>query len=152
MEGHCSCGAVRYRLLDRPLFTHACHCTWCHRESGSAFAIHAVIETELIELTAGPGQETRLPTPSGLGQVVIRCPGCNVALWCHYDGTRDLAYLKTGTLSRPQDCPPEAHIYVASKPDWLVLGGSIPALPGYYDWRVQWPAASVARRQAMLAR
>ncbi|WP_413877270.1 hypothetical protein [Albidovulum sp.] len=34
MQGHCTCGRVRYRLIDRPLFVHACHCTWCQRETG----------------------------------------------------------------------------------------------------------------------
>jgi hypothetical protein len=151
MEGRCTCGAVRYRMTERPLFVHACHCTWCQREQGSGFAIHAVIERRFIDVPAGEPDEVELLTPSGLGQVVVSCPVCQVALWCHYDGRRDLAYVKVGTLERPADVPPQVHIHTTTKQEWLVLDPRSPALPGYYDWRVQWPAESVARRVAMLA-
>ena len=43
MEGGCTCGAVRYRLNARPMFVHCCHCTWCQRETGSAFALNALM-------------------------------------------------------------------------------------------------------------
>ncbi|MFY9687786.1 MAG: GFA family protein, partial [Pseudolabrys sp.] len=50
MAGGCTCGAVRYRLKAQPLFVHCCHCTWCQRESGSAFAVNAFIEASQVEL------------------------------------------------------------------------------------------------------
>ena len=31
-------------LLSAPLFVHGCHCRWCQRETGSAFALNAMIE------------------------------------------------------------------------------------------------------------
>jgi hypothetical protein len=39
LEGGCDCGEVRYRLTTRPLIVHCCHCRWCQRESGTAFAL-----------------------------------------------------------------------------------------------------------------
>ena len=48
IEGGCTCRAVRYRLLSRPLFVHCCHCTWCQRETGSAFALNAMIEADRV--------------------------------------------------------------------------------------------------------
>jgi hypothetical protein len=38
LDGGCTCRAIRYRLQGRPLFVNCCHCTWCQRETGSAFA------------------------------------------------------------------------------------------------------------------
>ena len=52
-EGRCACGDVRYRLLDAPIVTHCCHCRWCQRESGSAFALNTVIETDRVEVAQG---------------------------------------------------------------------------------------------------
>ena len=49
-EGACTCGAVRYRLASGPLFVHACHCRWCQRETGSAFALNALIESGALSL------------------------------------------------------------------------------------------------------
>ncbi|MBC7141041.1 MAG: aldehyde-activating protein, partial [Rhodobacteraceae bacterium] len=43
MTGRCGCGKIRYRMTDRPLFVHACHCTWCQRESGGPHALNAMI-------------------------------------------------------------------------------------------------------------
>ena len=51
-EGRCTCGAVRYRLTSRPLFVHCCHCRWCQRETGTAFALNAMIEADRVELLA----------------------------------------------------------------------------------------------------
>ncbi|NNL18586.1 MAG: aldehyde-activating protein, partial [Boseongicola sp.] len=40
-EGGCTCGHVRYRVSSEPMIVHCCHCTWCQRQSGSAFAVNA---------------------------------------------------------------------------------------------------------------
>lgn len=47
LEGGCDCKAVRYRMATAPLFVHCCHCRWCQRESGSAFALNAMIESSI---------------------------------------------------------------------------------------------------------
>ena len=54
-EGGCTCRHVRYRMTGKPLFVHACHCSWCQRETGTVFALNAMIEADRVELT-GDGQ------------------------------------------------------------------------------------------------
>lgn len=58
MEGGCSCGQTRYRLLRAPLVVHCCHCTACQRETGSAFAVNMMTEARHVVLlgpaAAGP--------------------------------------------------------------------------------------------------
>jgi hypothetical protein len=49
-RGGCTCGKVRYVLKRAPIFVHCCHCTWCQRETGSAFALNAMIETDQLVL------------------------------------------------------------------------------------------------------
>ena len=46
IEGGCDCRRVRYRMMTAPLFVHCCHCRWCQRESGAAFALNAMIEAD----------------------------------------------------------------------------------------------------------
>ena len=41
-EGGCVCGAVRFRVKAQPQAGLVCHCTWCQRRSGSAFAFVGV--------------------------------------------------------------------------------------------------------------
>jgi hypothetical protein len=80
MEGGCTCAAVRYRLKARPLFVHCCHCTWCQRETGSAFAVNAMIEASQVELLKGKPTRTTLPSASGKGQVFWRCADCGAII------------------------------------------------------------------------
>ena len=49
-EGGCDCGQIRYRVTSRPMFVHCCHCRWCQRETGSAFALNALIESDRVEI------------------------------------------------------------------------------------------------------
>jgi hypothetical protein len=151
MEGHCTCGAVRYRLTDRPLFVHACHCTWCQRETGGPHALNAMIETACLEVE-GEVAMVLTPSNSGKGQEVARCPECHVALWSHYAGAgRALAFVRVGTLDDPAACPPDIHIFTETKLPWYVLPEGVPAVPGFYDRRALWPDWALARREAALA-
>ena len=52
-EGGCTCGAVRYRMNREPMFVHCCHCTSCQTETGSAFVINALIESDQVETLKG---------------------------------------------------------------------------------------------------
>ena len=116
MDGQCTCGEVRYRLEDHPLFVHCCHCTWCQRETGSAFAVNALIETANLTQLAGAPQMVMTPSLSGDGQLVARCPTCHVALWSHYPGAGPrFAFVRVGTLGDPAALPPDIHIFTASK-------------------------------------
>ncbi|EKR0637385.1 GFA family protein, partial [Salmonella enterica] len=68
MKGGCTCGAVRYAVTASPLIVHCCHCTWCQRETGSAFVINAVIENMHVHLTKGEVTVINTPSFSGKGQ------------------------------------------------------------------------------------
>jgi hypothetical protein len=153
LKGRCTCGEVRYALTDRPLFVHCCHCTWCQRETGSAFAVNAMIEADRVEVEAGRTEEVLTPSESGKGQRVHRCPTCRIALWSHYAGSGEaIRFVRVGTLEEPGRAPPDIHIFTSTKLPWVVLPEGVPAMPEYYRRSEHWPADSLARREALLAR
>ena len=130
LDGGCTCRRVRYRLLTPPLCVHCCHCRWCQRESGAAFALNAMIEADRVELLAGAPAMVHTPSESGMGQKIARCPHCQVAVWSHYAGAGPvMAFVRVGTLDAPDHLPPDIHIFTASKQPWVVLP------PGYPPWR-----------------
>ena len=152
MEGGCTCGGVRYRLTARPMFVHCCHCTWCQRETGSAFAVNALIEASKLALLNGEVRRTTLPSPSGNGQVVSRCRECGLALWSNYAGARDkVHFVRVGTLDDPSFAPPDIHIYTSTKQPWVVLPAGMPAVEAYYRRSEYWPAEAIARYEAARA-
>jgi len=153
IEGGCGCRRIRYRMASRPLFVHCCHCRWCQRESGASFALNAMIESDRLELLGEAPELVDTPSESGLGQQIARCPTCRVALWSHYAGAGPrVSFVRVGTLDQPDLLPPEVHIFTASKQAWVLLPPGIPAFPEYYERETLWPAESLARRQAILAR
>ncbi|RDS84598.1 aldehyde-activating protein [Dyella monticola] len=152
-EGGCDCRRVRYRMTDNPLFVHCCHCRWCQRETGSAFALNAMIEAERVELLCGEVDVVHTPSCSGRGQNISRCPECRLALWSTYAGAGELIrFVRVGTLDDPDRFPPDIHIYTQSKQPWVMIPAGVPVLDAYYDRETYWPQASLQRRRALLAK
>ena len=152
VDGACTCGSVHYRLTNKPLFVHCCHCHWCQRETGSAFVINAMIESTFVELVHGRVETIHTPSASGKGQDIVRCPECMVALWSHYSGLGDtIGFVRVGTLNDPDRMPPDIHIFTESKQAWVILPDDVPSVPVYYNRNDYWPPDSILRRKTLLS-
>lgn len=152
-DGGCACGAVRFRLNAKPLFVHCCHCRWCQRESGSAFALNALIESNSVTLLSGRPISHAIPSESGKGQKLRRCESCRVILWSHYAGMGEaISFIRVGALDAPDSLPPDIHIYTASKQPWFKLTDGKPIMSEYYSKKEYWPESSLARWGALYKR
>jgi hypothetical protein len=151
MDGRCTCGGVRFKLASGPLFVHCCHCRWCQRETGSAFALNALIEADRVMLLEGTPELVLTPSQSGKGQTIARCPSCRVALWSTYGGSELVRFVRVAALDEPQAFPPDIHIYTSSKLPWVALPAGTPAVAEYYRSSEVWPADALARRRALFA-
>jgi hypothetical protein len=152
MEGGCDCGGVRYRMTTAPMFVHCCHCTWCQRETGTAFALNALIEADRVVLLKGAVDVVDTPSNSGKGQKFSRCPRCRIALWSNYSGAGEaIRFVRVGTLDQAFRLRPDIHIFTSTKQPWVILPPDTLAVPEYYDSRQYWPPESIARRAAVLA-
>ncbi len=150
-EGGCGCRRVRYRLETRPLFVHCCQCTWCQRESGAAFALNAMIESNQVTNLADEPEVVNTPSDSGLGQKIARCPHCRIAVWSNYAGSGPITkFVRVGTLDNPNLLPPDVHIFTSSKQPWVVLPRDTPAFEEYYEREAIWSQESLKRREALL--
>jgi hypothetical protein len=152
-DGGCTCGSVRYRMSAAPLFVHCCHCRWCQRETGAAFAHNALIEADRVALLRGRVEVIDTPSASGRGQKISRCPQCHIAVWSNYSGAGNaMHFLRVGTLDEPDAWPPDIHIYTESKQPWVILPPGAPAAAAYYKASEHWPAASLQRREMLRAK
>lgn len=151
VDGGCTCGRVRYRMAGEPLIVHCCHCRWCQRETGSAFAINACIEAERVSVSSGEPEVVETPTLSGYGQRIVRCPQCRVALWSNYAGSGPaIRFVRVGTLDDPDRFPPQVHIFAASRQRWVTIPPDAMQFAEFYEPDEVWPAASLERRRAIL--
>ncbi|MEP3051798.1 MAG: GFA family protein [Erythrobacter sp.] len=146
LAGQCSCGAVQYELLDTPLFVHCCHCTWCQRETGSAFAINVLIETEQVRLVKGEVDWLKRPSNSGQGQDLAFCWQCGTILWSHYKTAKErIAFVRAGTLLDASKVAPDIHIYTATKLPWVEIPLKVQRVQEIYDLGDYWPENSIKR-------
>jgi len=149
-EGGCTCGAVRYRLASEPLFVHCCHCLNCQRQTGSAFVINVLIETDRLEVLEGEPHAVSVPRSGDKKQKIWRCPKCQTALFSQYT-TPHIRFVRAGTLDDPSSVAPDVHIFTRSKVPWVTLPDSVPAFNVYYDTQKLWPAESLERLEALKA-
>ena len=154
-EGGCACGHVRYRVESQPLIVHCCHCSWCQRQTGSAFAVNALVEADRVHLLEGGVTDIEVPSPSGANQRISRCPKCQVAVWSYYlvmsrGLGEQVRFIRVGTLDNPSAVPPDVHIYTSSKQPWVVLPPDDLAVEEYYVTKEVWPKESLERLAVLM--
>lgn len=149
IQGQCTCGDVQYTLSRKPMIVHCCHCSWCQRETGTAFALNALVESEHLIVEKGTVEKIKTPSNSGFGQVIVRCTKCEVALWSHYGAAKEkIAFVRVGTLDNPNVCPPDIHIFTSSKQSWVTLDDTATQVDEFYRRSELWPEDSVRRYRA----
>ena len=121
-EGGCACGAVRYRVRAQPVVGLVCHCRFCQRRLGSAFAVIAYFNEQDVEITQG--QLTRCEHRSDETGRWLRmefCPGCGTTI-CHAAEVRPgLRGVAGGTFDDPDWFRIERHIWVQSARPWVSI-------------------------------
>ena len=150
LDGGCVCGEVRYRMETPPLVVHACHCRWCQRETGSAFALNAMIEADRVALVNGAPDLVTTPSNSGKGQLIARCPTCRIAVWSNYAGSGpNTRFVRVGTLDTPEALPPDVHIFTSSMQPWVALPQGARVFPHTYRREAVWEDDSLERFAAL---
>jgi hypothetical protein len=140
-------------MRGRPIIIHGCHCRFCQRVSGSAFAVNVMIEADRLELLADGAPEP-VETPSALpeGQRVYRCPRCRLALWSNHARLGPaIALVNAGAFDDATLFAPEVHCHTASKHPWVALPDGVPAFAADYDHDRVWSDAVKARLSEALS-
>ena len=150
MEGGCTCGHVRYRLAGKPLIVHACHCSWCQRETGTAHALNALYEADHVEHLKAEPEFIQTPSASGRGQRIARCPNCKVAIWSNYPQSGPMVrFVRVGTMDNPGEYPPDIHIFTSSKLPWVTFPDGARVVAEFYNLDEVWSDEAKERRRIM---
>ena len=80
-SGGCACGAVRYRVLGKPVFATVCHCKFCQRRLASAFAVIATFDEQSVEIIQGELSECEHRSDKSGRWLRMRfCPNCGTTV------------------------------------------------------------------------
>lgn len=148
--GRCACSQLTYEVRGNPIITHACHCSYCQRETGGAFAVNLLYEADRVTMM-GEVEKTLTPSHSGRGQVIDRCPTCHVAVSSHYSAGEKTHFIRAGTLDNRNEVRPDVHIYISSDQPWLALADGAPQFEEFYNPREFWTDEQMARWKAAVA-
>lgn len=110
--GGCLCGQTRFEAQGAATEAGWCHCRMCQRSSGTAASAYVVF---------APGAVEWRGRPPG----VFRSSARGRRLFCTLCGSQ-LAYVEgnsvsvnSGCLDRPEDAPPDRHIWCESRLSWF---------------------------------
>lgn len=123
-QGGCLCGAVRYRIMGRPIALTRCHCRSCRLASGAPSLAWTVVAVEAlhhdgvapVEFESSPG--------------IYRgfCSRCGTSLtWRSVDKPATID-ITTASLDDPAAFPPSKEIWIEHKLPWETTD---PTLPHY---------------------
>jgi hypothetical protein len=150
LTGGCACGDLRYTLARAPMFVNCCHCTQCQKLTGSAFVVNAIIENDNIHIEHGETIITNGPSESGKPHEIYRCAKCMSAVWTDYGRRPNYRFVRVSTLDDPDRFRPDAHIFVRSKLDWILIPEDQKSFDVFYVTEQEWTQEALARREAAL--
>ena len=126
-EGGCFCAAIRYEVRGEigPLIN--CHCQFCRRYHGAAFATVAMVQGDAFRVTAG--QEALRERSNREGSRHY-CRECSSPLFNRPRSTDAFLMLVVASLDESPSDGPVMHINTESKAAWYDILDSAPQFPG----------------------
>ena len=121
-EGGCLCGDIRYTVKGDPDIVVVCHCEWCQRRTGSAFAMIPKWEQANFQLTSGNLTTYRTINDSGRWLDLGFCGKCGTNIGFTQERRPTAQAIDAGTLDNPSVVDRHKqdfrYIYVRSHRDW----------------------------------
>ncbi len=123
-DGGCLCGAVRYSFAVPTIGARVCHCRTCQRAMGAPFLAQASFPRISLTVT---GETLRFRSSARLWRHF--CGICGTPLFIEPVDAPDRIGIPIATLDNPEAIPPERHIWVSEKIDWVRIDDGLPQHP-----------------------
>src|SRR3954467_9267826 len=100
VHGSCLCGKVTYRSESDALFTAACHCRDCQKQTGTSFSVVVGVPADSLEIE-GDSLASVTTVGDDHGKDVDRryCRECGSPIVTFSPGAPGVAIIKGGTLA-----------------------------------------------------
>ena len=145
LKGECLCGAVKYKLSEKPLFTQACHCKDCKVLTGSSYVINSSVVENTLSIEGEISSTIKLQAGSGKYVQMFFCNKCGSYIYSDYESAIGRLNVRTKTLEKSEEFPPQAHIFTKDKDEWVNLSNFNNCFEKMYDPKETWPKESLSR-------
>jgi len=126
--GSCQCGKVNFEVEGEFESFFLCHCKYCQKDTGSAFAANLFSTKSTIKWLDGKELIKTFNIPN-TRHVKSFCCNCGSALPNVQDEGK-LLVVPAGSLEQPVDLRPNAHLFTDSKAVWEDNLDSLPEFTG----------------------
>jgi hypothetical protein len=135
-NGSCLCGDVAYEISGPFLEAHHCHCGYCRKAHGTAYASYGMAPAAGLRWLRGESGIARYESSPGFQRCF--CGRCGSVV--PGPGAAGLAFVPLGNLDGDPGVRPSMHIFTASKAPWWDILDGLPqhaAFPPGFDAPVQ---------------
>lgn len=125
LHGGCLCGQVRYEISGPVTSASHCHCTFCRKAHGAAFATYATVDAEQHRFLSGEALVRRFAS----SPTVVRCfcDRCGSPLtWQDADRFPGRISFPLAGLDVAPEPLEQHHIFVGSRACWFTIHDSWP--------------------------
>ncbi|TGD74345.1 GFA family protein [Mangrovimicrobium sediminis] len=129
--GSCLCGQVSFSVEGVFDKFFICHCSYCRKDTGSAYAANLFAHADSLTWLSGEG-DVRDFNLEGTRHVKSFCANCGSALPNTSMGG-NICIVPAGSLDGDVPIPPQAHIFFARQASWEESLGHIPSFPDFPD-------------------
>lgn len=126
-EGGCVCGALRFRTRGEPSRTVVCHCTFCQRLTGSAFAVWPVFAEAEVSITGEASRYEHHSDESGRWIHLYFCPRCGATIHSRWQEDKGELALLGGTFDDTGWITVSRHVWTRSRQHWFSIPAGTPA-------------------------
>jgi hypothetical protein len=113
---------MRYRVSGQPALAQACHCSFCQRRTGSAFALIAAFKEDQVDVTGSTLAEyEHRSDESGRWLRTHFCSRCGTTVMITLERNPGVRAIPGGTFDDPGWFKLSRHIWTRSAHDWIVF-------------------------------
>lgn len=124
LTGGCLCGGVRYAVRGEGINHRICHCRLCQKAIGAAFNARVLARIDDVSVD---GACAWFASSEDLERGF--CPRCGCTLFSRR-ASAGVMGMTAGSLDDPTRFRPDMHIWVSSRPPWVVISDGLPQHPG----------------------
>jgi hypothetical protein len=116
LSGSCTCGTVRFQVTAPFQTAGYCHCTRCHRRTGTLSSLTGMVDADGFEILEGADALRTYRPPDGWSKsFCVHCGGHILAADPEEGG---LVGVRLGTVHGDPGIRPSWRQWVSSTPDW----------------------------------
>jgi hypothetical protein len=117
----CGCGSLKVTVSETPLNVHACSCSACQKDSGSAFTYTSFFSKSALVAIEGEYRNWRRIANSGRWIESSFCPNCGATAFRHWEALPSIFGVPVGCFDDPSFVRPAKLYFSSHLHHWLSL-------------------------------